>query len=246
MSEQVPSKELGKIRREWNADYAEGKVIHELAGEIERLQEELEELHDAHDTLERQLDACQSRPVRGTDLVTDRDHGYAEGYSDARASHVPQPAAPKDKLAQELYEAIKYTPGKIISIHREFANRILTALRAENEPLAAPVTRYILGEFGGLVEDDHGQWIRYEDARAAQPPSPDAEDAARWRALYNCARITAIGSAGLEKQNPEGYGHVTLNFWTHASGRETETYPREWLLKFVELARATQTKEVKP
>lgn len=40
----------------------------------------------------------------------------------------------KDRLAHELYGAIKYTPGKIISIHRELANRILTALRAENEP----------------------------------------------------------------------------------------------------------------
>lgn len=40
----------------------------------------------------------------------------------------------KDQLATELYGAIKYAPGKVISIHRALANRILTALRAVHEP----------------------------------------------------------------------------------------------------------------
>lgn len=57
----------------------------------------------------------------------------------------------KDQLAHELYGAIKYTPGKIISIHRELANRILTALRAENEPESEPAG-YRVDYTAGTVE----------------------------------------------------------------------------------------------
>jgi hypothetical protein len=64
----------------------------------------------------------------------------------------------------------------------------------------------------------------------------DVEDAAKWRALRNCARITAMGSAGMERPtDPDA--HVTLNFWTH-NERETEEYPRKWLDTFVKKALA--------
>lgn len=64
----------------------------------------------------------------------------------------------------------------------------------------------------------------------------DAADAAKWRALRHCARITAIGSAGMERPlDPDA--HVTLNFWTH-NERETEEHPRRWLDTFVKKALA--------
>jgi len=76
------------------------------------------------------------------------------------------------------------------------------------------------------------------------PSSDDAADAAKWRALRNCARITAMGSAGL---TPEGeayrtpYAHVTLNFWTGVKDEDAgPPYAREWLDAFVEKALRAQ------
>lgn len=65
--------------------------------------------------------------------------------------------------------------------------------------------------------------------------------AERWRALIGCARITAMGSAGLVVPRDDGYAHLTVNLWTQGE-RETETYPREWLTQFVDIARAAVTK----
>jgi hypothetical protein len=65
------------------------------------------------------------------------------------------------------------------------------------------------------------------------------EDAANWRALRDCARITSMGCAGCEPGGESFDGptaHVTLNFWTH-NVRETEEYPRQWLDMFVKKAR---------
>jgi hypothetical protein len=61
--------------------------------------------------------------------------------------------------------------------------------------------------------------------------SRDAEDAAKWRALRNCDRITAMGSAGMD--SPDPYAHVTLNFWTGYSGTPGPSWAYEWLDKFV-------------
>jgi hypothetical protein len=40
------------------------------------------------------------------------------------------------------------------------------------------------------------------------------EDAERWRALIGCARISAMGCAGLETPKENGYAHLTVNLWT--------------------------------
>lgn len=68
----------------------------------------------------------------------------------------------------------------------------------------------------------------------------DAEDAAKWRALRNCARITAMGSAGLVKPQPHNYAHLTLNFWT-VHDAPSEPYALEWLDKFVDIAIRAQS-----
>jgi len=66
----------------------------------------------------------------------------------------------------------------------------------------------------------------------------DALDAAKWRALRNCARMTAIGSAGLGPEKAaDDYAHVTLNFWTGGKyASPGEPFAREWLDRFVEKA----------
>ena len=81
---------------------------------------------------------------------------------------------------------------------------------------------------------------------SAQPPGAnDAEDAAKWRALRNCTRITAMGSAGCQPGGDSFDGptaHVTLNFWTHGVP-ESEPWHRDWLDVFVSKALAlTPTK----
>lgn len=96
----------------------------------------------------------------------------------------------------------------------------------------------------GLPDGDHDVY----PSASSQPPSADAEDAAKWRALRNCARITAMGSAGCHHGGDSFKGptaHLTLNFWTH-NAREHETYHREWLDVFVEKAVAAQTKFASP
>lgn len=69
--------------------------------------------------------------------------------------------------------------------------------------------------------------------------SADAEDAAKWRALRNCARMTAIGAAGLGPERAaDDYAHVTLNFWTGGKyDSPGEPWAREWLDLFVAKAR---------
>lgn len=74
--------------------------------------------------------------------------------------------------------------------------------------------------------------------------SSDAEDAAKWRALRNCPRMTAMGWAGLGPHlNDQGVAHITLNLWTHAAPDERgEEYVREYLDQFVALLRRTESR----
>lgn len=75
-------------------------------------------------------------------------------------------------------------------------------------------------------------------------PSGDALDAAKWRALRNCARITAMGAAGVDATYMRDDAcHVTLNLWTH-NEPETDDFSRRWLDQFVAKAmRLSETKE---
>lgn len=42
----------------------------------------------------------------------------------------------------------------------------------------------------------------------------DANDAAKWRALLNCARIVHVGSVGLDQPLPDNFAHLTISFST--------------------------------
>jgi len=73
--------------------------------------------------------------------------------------------------------------------------------------------------------------------------SEDIKEAAnRWNALFNCARITWMGHAGLgdDNKDPNGedcgnYAHLTLNFWTiHEAPTSKET--KDLLIKFTDKA----------
>lgn len=77
----------------------------------------------------------------------------------------------------------------------------------------------------------------------------DAEDAARWRALMNCRRMSFMGSAGFghgkpgegEFPDPRDYRHMTINFWSvmgpdySPDGSDENTkYCRDLLMKFTD------------
>jgi len=86
-----------------------------------------------------------------------------------------------------------------------------------------------------------------------RPPSDetnDAADAAKWRALRDCARITAMGCAGLTQATytaDDAYAHLTLNFWTGIpDGDPGPAYAREWLDKFVAKALRPAQKASEP
>lgn len=143
-------------------------------------------------------------------------------------------------------------------------------IRHAHEPRDAPVAYRKLHD---SPYESHPRYLYRDDAvdgweplyaQSAPPPVPgpgmhpnctdpcpicDREDAERWRALRNCARITAMGSAGCQPGGESFAGptaHVTLNFWTH-NEREQESWHREWLDTFVcKALRVTSTKEVKP
>lgn len=89
-----------------------------------------------------------------------------------------------------------------------------------------------------------GEWAKFSSARKATPADVLA-DAERWRSIIGCARITAMGSAGLETPNPNGYAHLTVNLWTlHPA--PSEAFAVEWLRNFADIAvrvKALQTTE---
>lgn len=78
-----------------------------------------------------------------------------------------------------------------------------------------------------------------EIKRLRQALAVQAEEADSWRALRNCARITAVGCAGIHTVTPDHYAHITLNFWTHHP-EAGEAIGRIWLEKFVAVARAAE------
>lgn len=66
-----------------------------------------------------------------------------------------------------------------------------------------------------------------------------SEDAAKWRALRSSARIRALGSAGIDKPNPDGYAHLGLELWTRHPA-PSDPIALEWLDRYVEIIREHQ------
>jgi hypothetical protein len=75
----------------------------------------------------------------------------------------------------------------------------------------------------------------------------DALDAARWRALLGSARIRPMGSAGLERPEPNGYAHMGMEIWTtygkpgEFDFSESNALGIKWLTTYADIARAEQS-----
>lgn len=64
------------------------------------------------------------------------------------------------------------------------------------------------------------------EAQLEDEPCPAlAEDAARWRALLNTARIRLLGAANLER-DPRNWVHVGLELWSTYPGYTEQDYDR--------------------
>lgn len=64
-------------------------------------------------------------------------------------------------------------------------------------------------------------------------------DALRWLAVIGCARVRALGSAGLEKEYTDGYAHIGLELWTHHEA-ESSDISIDWLSRFADKAVAAK------
>jgi hypothetical protein len=112
-------------------------------------------------------------------------------------------------------------------------DRLRTLLQQADELLrAAPIHHY---------GSSYMEWTKRREAHFVRSPvetdGDDIADAAKWRALRNCARMTAIGCAGLTPESSTyntDYAHLTLNFWTGGKYESPgESHAREWLDGFV-------------
>lgn len=84
-----------------------------------------------------------------------------------------------------------------------------------------------------------------------QASQGDANDAARWRALLNSARIRPLGSAGIRVPEERHYAHLGLELWmvfgkslTDEAQRvrlaEENALGREWLIGYADIAELAQ------
>lgn len=83
------------------------------------------------------------------------------------------------------------------------------------------------------------EWRAFRGVAMSSQETDNVEDAAKWRALRNCARISHMGSAGIVDPQPGNYAHLTLNFWT-VHDAPSDPLTLEWFDKFVEIAQRAQ------
>lgn len=127
------------------------------------------------------------------------------------------------------------------SAARALNTRLYNALyglsaRLRQSPSLAGLWPEALSE-AGFAEDQYRLPFITLIARAEN----EAEDAARWRGLINCARIKLFGSAGLDSDkdmygHPHGnYAHIGMELWTvHTVGSEPGA--ARYLTKFADKA----------
>ena len=142
MNENRTSKErLARLRIEWNADYVEGRVIHELADEIERLQRDVDQLAGEAQAMRNRIDDDTQTINR---LVASR-----------------APAEPSEcQRCQQLTE-------QILSITEETTKTKLNndSLRASLRRLESQRASEPPSDLYGRREPPHGYAYRYHDYR---------------------------------------------------------------------------------
>lgn len=132
----------------------------------------------------------------------------------------------KDAELQRVYNLVDHWFGESRRLEL-----LVTQKNAEIERLRAGIQQCI---DQWASEEIRGELRRLLEGGAVE--TNDAADAAKWRALRDCSRITAMGCAGLtQPHNADAdYAHLTLNFWTGVDdGDPGPAYAREWLDKFV-------------
>jgi hypothetical protein len=102
-------------------------------------------------------------------------------------------------------------------------------------------------DYGAMAADFMTADTESHAAAAPAQATPDeVRDAARWRAFLGSARIRPLGSAGLNKPEPNHYAHMGLEIWTRFGrsyspalleelDRDNER-GREWLTKYADIA----------
>lgn len=175
-----------------------------------------------------------TRAGRGASEGSKFEHrNIAEKFFDGRPDDEP-----KERVAVRAFAAwldAKVTaelPASLIVAHESLAaehaltgryeGALMSVISADSLSYAKDVAKVALGVSQKRITDQL------------------AVDAAKWRALRNCPRITAMGSAGLTgSPQPNHYAHVTLNFWTQAD-EPGPAWATEWLDSFVEIAQRAQ------
>ena len=87
-------------------------------------------------------------------------------------------------------------------------------LRAENQRFAAEINAVIESFGDRSVRVREGAGAENLCASLALSVMALQQDAAKWRALRDCPRITVMGTAGVESPKDNHYAHIAVNFWT--------------------------------
>lgn len=219
-----PSKDLSKIRREWNADYAEGKVIHELAGEIERLQRQVDEL-SVHAskwvTRALQLQGATGEPRALTDQ---------EWHAVYVASETPTVDVTARKLLRELLGRRHTQPPK--SDQCDVCTKPLPPVGAWSMP-SCPECQELLEGLGELMADlaEREQTIKADwigrainliCARPSQPPRARDADLYEWVS----GLIETLNLAGITRA--KGDEHIDSDYLAELHSRLAQPPDPEW------------------
>jgi len=137
---------------------------------------------------------------------------------------------------------------KIKSVCNDGATGIVTSINPHAHTLQYTVRYDVPYKDQGNTYPDclysEEELISFDDQHAQ-----DAIDAAKWRALTACARITCMGYAGLgEKTYDNHYAHATFNFWTimdqaYQDTDEQAQWGRKHFEQFIEIALKAQQKD---
>lgn len=196
--------------------------------------------------LKAKLDAAQTTPVNvpsgwreSLTLTVERLNDDAEMY-DRQGNN--STAADRRARAYEISQMLSAAPSTPI------ANSENAGMIGQSKAVLRLVDEYIDGVQTQQTRTKlrAGLMDLFAAAPAAPVESKDKQDAERWRALLNSARIRPLGSAGIQRPENDNYAHLGLELWT-IFGRDyspelldkldqENALGREWLEKYADIA----------